>query len=452
MELKGYQNNAVKLLKNNPRFGLFYDMGLGKTLITLTAIADLLSDLAVLKILIVAPLKVAETTWHSEAEKWAHTKHLTFSKILGCEKSRIAALEKSADIYVINRENLKWLYYRLLKNWDFDLVIFDEFSSFRNHSSERFKTAASGTRFTPRVWGLTGTPTPKGCVNLWAQIYILDRGERLGRTITEFRRNFCIVEKTIPGVATTYKIDPLKVDILLKKISDITSSLRAEDCIELPQINYNYIEVELSKKGKKAYDELAREHILPLIEGSKITALSAAALSTKLIQLSGGAIYVGDANENPRRYAEIHEDKLDALEELVEKLDGKPVLIAYIFKHELVRILKRLKKYNPKVFKNEEDYKDWNEGKISVMLVHPASAGHGLNFQFGGSHAIWFGLTYDLEIYEQFNKRLHRTGQKNKVFIHHIIGKNTKDPIILKVLQKKATLQASVMQELQNYE
>lgn len=478
-----YQEVGLNLLLENNRFGLFYDMGLGKTVVTLTAIKALLDDLQVTKVLVIAPLYVARSVWDAEAQEWEHTSGLIFSKVLGTVKERMAALSKPADIYLINRENVVWLCelyggYKL----PFDMVIIDELSSFRNHRSKRFKALKNATTFTPRLVGLTGTPSPKGYINLWAQVFLLDRGKRLGKTITEYRRRYFEPGyMNSSGIVYDYKVIPGRDKEILSRIKDITVSLKTEDCIELPPLTANYIKVQLPDEVMKQYQSFERERLMFIVEqeasagggvypgrtlregsipgeesipgvGSDIAipVASAAALTNKLLQFSNGAVY----DENHIAHA-VHDYKLDALEELVEDLDGKPLLLAYAFQSDKERILKRLAKYKPRVFTGDAEYRDWNAGKISILLTHPASTGHGLNLQHGGSIACWFGVLNDLELYEQFNKRLHRPGQQNPVILHHIVCPGTMDDTVVRALRKKCNTQNAVMEalklKLQNY-
>lgn len=468
-----YQEVGLNLLLENNRFGLFYDMGLGKTVVTLTAIKALLDDIQVTKVLVIAPLYVARSVWDAEAQEWEHTSGLIFSKVLGTVKERMAALSKPADIYLINRENVAWLCelyggYKL----PFDMVVIDELSSFRNHRSKRFKALKNATTFTPRLVGLTGTPSPKGYINLWAQIFLLDRGKRLGKTITEYRRRYFEPGyMNSSGIVYDYKVIPGRDKEILSRIKDITVSLKTEDCIELPPLTANYIKVQLPEDVMKQYQSFERERLMFIVEQEAaagggvyptatlgegftpplaIPVASAAALTNKLLQFSNGAVY----DENHVAHA-VHDYKLDALEELVEDLDGKPLLLAYAFQSDKERILKRLAKYKPRVFTEDAEYRDWNAGKISILLTHPASTGHGLNLQHGGSIACWFGVLNDLELYEQFNKRLHRPGQQNPVILHHIICPGTMDDTVVRALRKKCSTQSAVMEalklKLQNY-
>ena len=491
---RSYQDTGLKLLLENNRFGLFYDMGLGKTVVTLTAIKALLDDIQVTKVLVIAPLYVARSVWDAEAKEWEHTSGLIFSKVLGSAKERLAALSKPADIYLINRENVVWLCeqyggYKL----PFDMVIIDELSSFRNHRSKRFKALKNATTFTPRLVGLTGTPSPKGYINLWAQIFLLDRGQRLGKTITEYRRRYFEPGyMNSSGIVYDYKVIPGKDKEILNRIKDITVSLKTEDCLELPPFTPNYIKVQLPDEVMKQYQSFERERLMFIVEQEMATTsagggvypgpggstpgegfmptaesggstsgegfmpplaipvASAAALTNKLLQFSNGAVY----DENHIAH-DVHDYKLDALEELVEDLDGKPLLLAYVFQSDKERILKRLAKYKPRVFTGDTEYRDWNAGKISILLTHPASTGHGLNLQHGGSIACWFGVLNDLELYEQFNKRLHRPGQQNPVILHHIICPGTVDDDVVRALRKKGNTQSAVMEALklkmQNY-
>lgn len=432
-----------KLLESN-RSALLFEMGLGKTASTLMTIAQLIKDLEISKVLIIAPLAVAETVWDKEAQSWNDFAFLKFSKILGSEKERLKALEKSAHIYLINKENTEWLC-RLQKfNLQFDCVIIDELSSFRNPQSRRFKCLAKSTALTKRVHGLTGTFAPNGLTNAWAQLYLLDRGERLGRTLGEFRRNWCVCTRIINGVVKVYDVPEHLRKNLMDKISDIVMCVRAEGNVELPDRLHNTVLTPLAPKDLKKYKELEREKILELKNGGTVTAQNAAAVITKLLQIANGSVYY-----EKNHYEILHDAKLKALEDLVESNEEQSILVAYAFKSDKERILERLKKYSPQTLDvdRNEILKQWNEKKIRVLLVHPASAGHGLNLQHGGHIAVWFGLTFDLELYEQFNARLHRSGQKNTVIIHHLIAPGTQDERVLKVLQRKSSLS----DEIQNF-
>lgn len=412
---------------------------MGKTVTTLTAINDLMHDyLEVSKVLVIAPLRVAEDTWSRETGKWDHLKHLKISKVLGSEKQRLQALKGKADIYVINRENVQWLIKTLGMKWDFDMVVIDELSSFKNPSAQRFKALRKMMPMVKRIVGLTGTPAPNGYMDLWSQLYLLDRGDRLGRTLTAYRRDY-FYQIQRPGFQL-YEIRPGSRDLINARIKDICISMKAKDHLKQKDPILINGPAVLSLEEKKKYKEMEKEAILELGEET-ITALNAAAVVNKLLQIANGAVYAND-----RSYVKVHNKKLDVLDELIEAANGNPVLVFYSYKHDLDRILEKI----PKARKLEtaEDIKDWNEGKIPVMLAHPASTGHGLNLQDGGSIIIWFGLTWSLELYQQANARLHRQGQTEAVRIYHIIAEDTVDERVLKVLQGKNIRQEELLQEL----
>jgi SNF2 family DNA or RNA helicase len=441
-DLHGYQLSAIDHIMDNNHCGLFLDMGLGKTTSTLTAINSLINEeLEIDKVLVIAPKRVAESVWSAEIDKWAQLKNLTISKVIGSEKQRKAALRVKADIYTLGRDNTAWFASQYggglpqLQNW---MLVIDESSSFKNHASLRFKALKMIQPYFKRVVLLTGTPAPKGLIDLWAQIYLLDRGERLFKTITPFREVY--FRKSYNGFS--YDIMEESEDQIHNKIKDICISMKSEDYLDLPERIDTFIEITLPPEIKKKYDLFERERVLEMIEGGdEITAMNAAALSTKLLQFAGGAIYDED-----RKVHEIHAAKLDAAEEFIEAANGKPVLIAYTYKHELARLLVKLKKYKPVKMETDQHIKDWNAGKIEVMLMHPASGGHGLNLQEGFSSALWFSLNWSLELYQQFNKRLHRQGRKYPVNIGHLIALGTEDESVRLSLDGKRDLQDLLME------
>jgi len=430
-----YQKYAEQFIIEHPACGLLLDMGLGKTIIALTAVDELMFDyFHVARVLVIAPLRVAQDTWSKECEKWDHLKGIKISKVLGSEKERRLALFRKADIYIINRENVEWL----TKNykWDFDMVIIDELSSFKSHSAKRFKALRKVRSLTKRVVGLTGTPAPNSLIDLWSQINLLDMGVRLGRFIGNYRRDYFEPDKRNRDVIFSYKPKAYAEEAIYRKISDICVSMKAVDYIKMPERIDNLIEVSMSEKEMTLYKKLEREMLLPF-EGGDIDAVNAAALSNKLLQMANGAVY--DENKAVRL---IHNKKLDALEDLVEAANGKPVLIFYSYIHDRDRIAQRFKVSE---LKTPEDISKWNNGEIEIAIAHPASAGHGLNLQAGGSTVIWFGLTWSLELYSQANARLWRQGQKNTVVIHHIITKGTIDEQVLLALDKKQTGQMALI-------
>lgn len=388
----------------------------------------------------IAPLRVAQSTWSGEIEKWDHLRGLRLSKVLGNEKQRIEALNQPADLYIINRENTEWLVNYYGRKWPFDMVVIDELSSFKNPKSKRFRALRKVRPLIKRIVGLTGTPAPNGLIDLWSQVYLLDQGERLGKTLTGYRDRYFDPGRRNQNIVFEWIPKPFVEEAIYEKISDVCVSMKAEDWLQLPGRIDNVIEVELPEKAKSQYKQLEKDLTLPLVD-SDVTAANAAVLTNKLLQMANGAIYdeFSDAKE-------IHSAKLDALEEVVEAANGKPVLVVYTYQHDLDRIKRQLKKYNPRTLNGDQDVRDWNEGKIQVLLLHPASGGHGLNLQAGGNIVIWFGLTWSLEWYQQTNARLHRQGQTERVIIHHIVAKGTMDEEVLKALTGKAATQNGLME------
>lgn len=431
-----YQKYAIEYIKSHPITALFLDMGLGKTVTTLTAIRDLMYDaFEVKRVLVVAPLRVARDTWPDELRKWNHLKELTCSVVVGTVAERRRALQQDADIYIVNRENLAWLYEN--SRLDFDMVVLDELSSFKNHQSKRFRAMKAMRPKVKRIVGLTGTPTGNGLMDLWAEFRILDMGERLGRYISQYRNLYFKPDKRNGMVVYSYKPLPGAEEAIYHQISDITMSMKATDYLEMPELVSVAKEVRLSETEKKRYDELKKSLVLEL-PGGEVTSANAASLTLKLSQMANGAIYTDDKN-----VVNIHDRKLEALEDLVESANGKSVLVAYWFKHDKDRIRERME---ARELKEPQDFADWNAGKIPVALIHPASAGHGLNLQKGGSILIWFGLTWSLELYQQTNARLWRQGQVDKtVIIQHIVAKDTIDERILNVLKHKDGTQAALI-------
>lgn len=432
-----YQKYAIEYIKFHPVTALFLDMGLGKTVMTLTAIRDLMYDaFEVQRVLVVAPLRVARDTWPEEIRKWDHLKDLTCSVVVGTVAERRRALQKKADIYIVNRENLAWLYQNSCL--DFDMVVLDELSSFKNAQSKRFKAMKAMRPKVKRIVGLTGTPSGNGLMDLWAEFRLLDMGERLGKYIGQYRSLYFKPDKRNGMVVFSYKPLPGAEEVIYHQIADITVSMKANDYLEMPELVSVAKEVTLSEKEKKRYDELKKSLVLEL-PGGEVTAANAASLTMKLSQMANGAIYTDDKN-----VVGIHDRKLDALEDLVESANGKPVLVAYWFKHDKERIQKRME---ARELKESKDFADWNAGKIPVALIHPASAGHGLNLQQGGSILIWFGLTWSLELYQQTNSRLWRQGQQSRtVIIQHIVARGTIDERILKALEHKDGTQAALIE------
>lgn len=432
-----YQTFATEFIIEHPVSAVLLEMGLGKSVITLTSIKELLyNSFDVSKVLVIAPLRVARDTWPAEIEKWDHIKALTYSVVIGTEKERTAALSKKADIYLINRENVDWLINKSGVPFDFDMVVIDELSSFKSASAKRFKSLLKVRSKIKRIVGLTGTPSSNGLMDLWAEFRILDMGERLGRYISSYRMNYFVPDKRNQQMIFSYKPKAGAEEAIYKRISDITISMKSADFLEMPECVINEVEVKLSEKEWSVYDELRQEKVVSLGE-EEIDAANAAALSGKLLQMANGAIY----NENKEVF-HIHDRKLDALEDLIEGTNGKPVLLAYWYNHDLERIKKR---FDVREIKSSKDISDWNSGKIPLAVIHPASAGHGLNLQSGGSTLVWFGLTWSLELYQQTNARLWRQGQKSTVVIHHIIAKDTIDEDVMKALQIKEKTQTDLI-------
>ena len=442
MELHDYQKYAVRFIEEHPIAALFLDMGLGKTITTLTAIHNLMFDLfAVRKVLVIAPLRVARDTWSAEIEKWEHLKPLRYSVAVGTEEERLAALKAPADLYIINRENLDWLVNNT--KFDYDMVAIDELSSFKSHQSKRFKALMKVRPKVKRIVGLTGTPSSNGLMDLWAEFRLLDMGQRLGRFIGQYRTAYFQPDKRNGMVVYSYKPLPQAEKQIYDKISDITISMKAIDYLQMPELLLTEVPDRLSKQERERYQQLKQELVLDLPDG-EITANNAASLSNKLSQLANGAVYDDTGAVIP-----IHSRKLDALEDLIEAANGKPVLVAYWFKHDLERIQERLRKLNVSYqeIQSSDSIRNWNARRLQVGLLHPAAAGHGLNLQAGGSHLIWFGLTWSLELYQQTNARLWRQGQQSEtVVIQHLITKCTIDERILKALTQKEQTQTALMQ------
>ena len=432
-----YQIYSTNFILNNPISAIFLECGLGKSVISLTAINDLMLDyFDVSRTLVIAPLRVANSTWPDEIKKWDHLKHLNYSVVIGSEKERLAALRKPAHIYLINRENVDWLITKSGISWKFDMVVIDELSSFKSYQAKRFKSLLKVRPKIKRIVGLTGTPSSNGLMDLWAEFRLLDIGERLGRYITYYRQNFFVPDKRNQQMIFSYKPKEGSEKMIYSLISDITISMKSKDFLKMPECVMNEVVVSLSDKEQKLYDSLKQDMVLSL-EENEIDAINAAALSNKLLQMSNGAVYNDD-----KESLHIHDRKLDALEDLIEGANGKPVLVAYWFKHDLERIKDR---FDVREIKTAKDISDWNKGKIPVALIHPASAGHGLNLQAGGSTLIWFGLTWSLELYQQTNARLYRQGQDSTVVIHHILTKGTIDEDVMKALKTKEKIQDALI-------
>lgn len=442
----GYQAYSIQRMIDTPYIGAFLDMGLGKTVITLTALHSLkYYRFCIRKTLIIAPKKVAENTWTKERDKWSHLKDLRISVVLGSAKERLAALDIPADIYITNRENTKWLVDLYKHDWPFDVVVLDESSSFKNHQSQRFKALKAIRPRINRLIELTGTPSPKGLIDLWAQIYLLDGGKRLGRTISVYREIFFLPDKRNQTTIFSYKPRDGAEDAIYKALSDICISMKAEDYLELPECIYDDIPVTLDKKAQKAYEQLERDMLLEVDEDELVTANTAASLTGKLLQLCNGAVYDEDGTVVP-----IHDCKIEALLETIEQLNGQHAIIYYHFQHDRDRILSALEKsgLSVRVYKDAREENDWNAGKIDILLAQPSSCGYGLNLQDGGHHIIWFGLTWNLEEYQQANKRLHRQGQQFPVIIHRLITQHGTDEDVVHSLESKDSVQESLLTAL----
>lgn len=439
-----YQERAIDKILSLPDVGLFLDMGLGKTAITLTAVAELLENFTVDRVLVVAPLAVARDTWSREHLKWDHLHWLKISKILGTAAERKAAADAEADIYVINRENVKWLTDNYTgRRFKWDMLVVDELSSFKSPSSERFKALRRVRPKFRRIVGLTGTPEPNGLLDLWAQIFILDGGERLGKFIGRYRATYFRPGKMNPGTGVVYNYEPLEgsEEKIIQRISDITVSMSAADYLKLPQRIDNEIRIELPARALRKYRELEAERLLE-IEDTEISAASAAAVMGKLLQMAGGAVYNDDGG-----WTEIHDEKIRALRDIIDTTT-EPVLVFYGYRHERERLLKAFGSLDPRELKTEDDIRDWNSGKIRMLLAHPASVGYGLNLQDGGRIIAWYSLPWSLELYQQANARLYRQGQTKPVIIHHLIAVGTADEQVVRSLKDKNLGQAALMAAL----
>lgn len=461
-DLHNYQLACVEHIINTKFCGVFLEMGLGKTVSTLTAIDELMFDYCEIdSVLVIAPKRVAESVWQEEAENWDHLKHLTFSKIIGTERKRIEAIKKKANIYIISRDNIAWLcaLYGGSK-LPFDMVVIDELSSFKSYKSQRFKSLKATQPYFKRFVGLTGTPAPNGLIDLWPQIYFMDRGQRLGKTITAYRNMYFRPGQTNGNVVYSYNLLQDSERLIHEKIADICISMKADDYLQMPFRTDNFIKLNLSEDLKKKYEDFEKEKVLELIEQEQekeylenadkcvekpveINVVNAAALSNKLLQFANGAVYDEDRNVH-----EVHQIKLEALKEIVENANGQHVLVAWTYQHDRDRIMQYLKAFKPRELKKPEDIRDWNAGKVQVMLAHPASAGHGLNLQAGGSIIVWYGQTWSLELYQQFNARLYRQGQQNHVIINHLIMKGTHDEDVIAALKRKNRSQSELMDSI----
>ena len=445
--LHDYQNQAVEHILNNPNCGLMLDMGLGKTVSTLTAINKLIYEyLEVRKVLVIAPKRVVESVWEEECRKWEHLNYLRVSKVIGNETARKAALKVCADIYLISRDNIAWLCGQFGGSMlPFDMLVVDESSSFKSPKSLRFKSLRRVQPSFNRVTILTGTPAPNGLIDLWSQIYLLDRGERLGKTISVYRDRYFNPNQRNGHIIYNYKLKTESEGQIHDRIKDVCMSMKAEDYLNMPDKIDNVIRLKMPDDVRQKYREFEEEQVLELIDND-ITAVNAAALSNKLLQFANGAVYDEDRNVH-----EVHQLKLDAIEEIIEAAQGKPVLIAWTYQHDRDRLLKRLKKYKPVQLKTNDDIKAWNAGKLPIMMMHPASGGHGLNLQAGGNTIVWFGQTWSLELYQQLNARLYRQGQKSgQVIINHLVTVGTLDVDVMRSLENKNDKQEGLMKAIKS--
>lgn len=438
-KLHPYQQYSVEWIIDHPYCGLFLDMGLGKTLSTLTALDELIAFGQVGKILVIAPLKVAEKTWSDEIEKWDHLQHMTYSKILGTPKKRLEALHREADIYITNRENVAWLVEHYKAKWPFDTVVVDELSSFKSSQAKRFRALRKVRPKMKRVIGLTGTPAPNTLIDLWPQMYLLDQGERLEQTITKYRNTYFKPDRMNGHIVYSYRLLPGASDLIYDKIGDICVSMKAKDHLNLPPRTDNVIEVDLKPKEQALYKQLERDYVLSLNE-DEIFASNAAVLSGKLLQMASGAVY-----DDQGKTQKIHDGKIEALERIVEEAQGEPILVFYSYQHDLVRIQAKFPEAQLLTTQNMDA---WNRGEIPILLAHPQSAGHGLNLQAGGHIIVWFSMIWSLEYYQQANARLDRQGQKNPVVVHHLVTKGTVDELALQRLKDKDMNQEALLASL----
>ena len=432
-----YQTYAANFIETHDKAAVLLDMGLGKTAITLTAINNLLFDFfEISRVLVIAPLRVAKNTWPQEIKKWDHLDSIRYAVAVGTEDERWAALRQRANLYIINRENVDWLITKSGIPFDYDMVVIDELSSFKSHQTKRFKTLMKVRPKVKRIVGLTGTPSSNGLMDLFAEFRLLDMGERLGKFIGQYREQYFLPDKRSQQMIFTYKPRPGAEEEIYRRISDITISMKAGDFLDMPPIVMNTVTASMSEKEWQVYEHMKADMVVKL-SGKEIDAVNAAALSNKLLQMSNGAVYDKD-----RKIVHLHDRKLDALEDIIEGANGKSVLVAYWYKHDLECIRAR---FDVREIKTERDITDWNKGKIPVAVIHPASAGHGLNLQDGGSVLVWFGLTWSLELYQQTNARLYRQGQKDTVVIHHIMTENTIDQNVMNALKHKDKTQAALI-------
>lgn len=440
-----YQQRAIDFILDHPAAGLFLDMGLGKTVITLTAVRELIYErFEISKVLVIAPLRVAWDTWTREADKWDHLQNLRISRVLGSAADREAALSESADVYVINRENVSWLvghWADKKERWPFDMIVIDELSSFKSSTSKRFKDLRRVRPMADRIVGLTGTPAGNGLLDLWAEIYLLDRGERLGRSITGYRNTYFTPGWSNNGIVYKWNARPEALQAITSQISDITMSMKSADYLQLPPVIESTISVTMDARTEAAYREMERTSVFE-IEDEEATALNAAAVVSKLLQISNGFAYADTYNDKERKAIHLHDLKLEALKEIIEQADG-PVMVFYRYLADKDRMLKEIR--GARALMDNDDISDWNSGRIPVLLAHPASVGYGLNLQDGGHTIVWYGLTWSLEEYQQANARLHRQGQKKPVLLYHLVTKGTVDEQVLSRLRGKDQTQSMLI-------
>ena len=444
-----YQQTAIKWIIDNPRCGLFLDMGLGKTVSTLTAIQQLMDDCEISRTLVVAPKKVAETTWTTEAQKWDHLKSLKVAKVMGTEKQRKLALAEKADVYVIGRDSFVWLVGIFGGMLPFDVLVIDELTSFKSSKSNRFKAMRMATPTAKRVIGLTGTPAPNGLIDLWAQMYCIDMGERLGKSVTKYRETYFETHKW-NNIIVRCNVKKGYDEVIRKKIADICLSMQAKDYLQLPDLINHTIKVQLSTATMQAYTKFEREKVLQFQdehqgETANVLAQSAAGLMNKLSQFANGAIYDEDRNVH-----NVHDEKLDRLAEIIEAANGSSVLVFYQYKHDAARIAEKFKSYRVKVYTDEKQLIEWNAGQVDILLAHPASTAFGLNMQDGGHYIVWFGTGWNLELYQQANARLHRQGQQYPVQVYNLVCSGTVDERAVTALENKKGVQQGLLDSL-NY-
>lgn len=444
-DFHGYQETATEHIIEHTHSALFLDMGLGKTVCSLTAVKELMyEELSIGKTLMIGPVRVVESVWEAEAEKWAHLKQLKLVQVVGTPKQRAEILEQEADIYLLSRNNTVWFcdHYKN-KPFPFDMLIIDELSSFKNQKSKRFRALRRLQPKFKRVVGLTGTPAPNGLIDLWSQIFLLDSGERLGKYVTHYREEYFRPGARNGAIIYNYNLKKGSEERIHKKIGDICMSMKNEDYLDMPERIENIIEIKLTNKLQKQYDDFEREQVIEILEANEgvISAVNAAALSNKLLQFANGAIY-----DDEKNWHEVHDLKIKAIEELIEDANGQPILIAWTFRHDMYRLKEALKKYKPQELKDDKTIRDWNAGKIQVLMMHPASGGHGLNLQAGGNIIIWFGQTWSLELEQQLNARLYRQGQKNTVVINKLVSTKTHESDVIKAQKSKNKTQNELME------